>query len=140
MCIDKSVKRSKCLVSRPDISRPGFTGTKKIVRKKKPYGLWLIASGARRLQKAPLLAARPEGRRGTYTQTHSEGPCRGGSERISTHVCREGGSADKQGVREGKSYLPFVSQPLSDTRFQRFLRCKSVFLNSKCQIGEFHAG
>jgi len=41
MCIDKSVKRSKCLVSRPDISRPGFTGTKKIVRKKKT--VWALA-------------------------------------------------------------------------------------------------
>ena len=42
-----------------------------------------------------------EGRRGTHTQTHSEGPCQGGSDRIQTHVCREGGGGEKQGEKEG---------------------------------------
>jgi len=43
-----------------------------------------------------------KGRRGTYTQTHIEGPglCRGGSDRIPTHVCGEGGSGVRQGEQE----------------------------------------
>jgi len=36
----------------------------------------------------------------TYTQTHSEGPCRGGSGRIPIHVCGEGGSGENQGEKE----------------------------------------
>ena len=38
--------------------------------------------------------------KGTYTQTHSAGPCRGGSDRIPIHVCGEGGSGKKQGEKE----------------------------------------
>ena len=38
--------------------------------------------------------------KGTYTQTHSAGPCRGGSDRIPIHVCGEGGSGEKQGEKE----------------------------------------
>jgi len=36
----------------------------------------------------------------TYTQTHSAGPCRGGSDRIPIHVCKAGGSGEKQGEKE----------------------------------------
>ena len=36
----------------------------------------------------------------TYTQTHSAGPCQGGSDRIPIHVCGEGGSGEKQGEKE----------------------------------------
>jgi len=36
----------------------------------------------------------------TYTQTHSAGPCQGGSDRIQIHVCEEGGSGEKQGEKE----------------------------------------
>jgi len=36
----------------------------------------------------------------TYTQTHSAGPCRGGSDRIPFHVCGEGESGEKQREKE----------------------------------------
>jgi len=41
-----------------------------------------------------------ERRRGTYTQTHIGGLCRGGSDRISFHVCGEGGSGGRQGEKK----------------------------------------
>ena len=41
-----------------------------------------------------------EERRKINTQTHSEGPCRGGSDRIPTYICGEGGSGEKQGEKK----------------------------------------
>jgi len=41
-----------------------------------------------------------EGRRGTHTETFNEGACRGGSDRIQTQVCGEGGSGKKQGEKK----------------------------------------